>query len=319
MNRFQKAEELYQEKLARLSGVELNGYEKRLEQYKNFLFRMFWTDRKPGLEPEIKVTFGEHGRCVVSGRPEGWYFRGSLELNLIRPEHYSTLEECLHAYEAYSRGARNFLKPDGFAGKRLDFGLDELSSGMAHLACLVDEVLTAAAESMGKLAELSQLAKWVTETDIKRFWESGSYLPISHECIMGNSLNERFQFTPLPLSLIWERMLLMGEDFLVYLNDIDSKGKYFHRFEMGEALQLMSLAYGEDFLPLVFNLLDCATPEEMLKKAEWWIEKNLAGGREDMANLVRHQKPLTRTLVAEDFYFPVGEGWSSPHYLDPRP
>ncbi len=313
VRRFQDAGDEYCKVLAGLSEAEILGYEKRLGQYKDFLYRMYWLDKKPGLEPDLKVIFGESARCRVRVESNGWSPRLRLELTLISPEHSSTLEECLHAYEAYLRGVWMFMRPKGFAGKMMDFGLDELSSGMAHMACLVDEALTVAADGMGKLTELRELAQRVTEADLKRFRSSESYKPAIHECIMGNSLNERFQFTPMPLSLVWERMLLIGEDFQVYLNDVDSNGKCFHRREMGEALQLMSLAYGEDFLPLVFNLLDSATPDEIVEKASWWIEKKLAEGEAARDNLVRHQKPLTRTLTGADLYFLVEGRW--PKYL----
>ena len=117
------------------------------------------------------------------------------------------------------------------------------------------------------------------------------------------------------MELLGEGLKTLGDDLEVYLNRIDSIGNQYPRFEMTEALQLLSLSYGENFLSLLFDLLDSTDANGAVDKAVGWIERDLAKGDSAVDNLVRHQVPLSHQLENEDLSFPVGDEFFS--FLSP--
>ena len=300
----------YDDIIRRLSPDERNRHQKRTEAYLRFIKRAYWTDFTKDLEPEVTVSYGES--AFFSLRVEGVRYSGRprLQFGLIRPEHISTQEEFLHAYESWSRREDWFLKPRGFAGNGNDFRLSELISGMTHCACFVDQSLTLGALRLGKLEYLREYAQTVTVRDAKKIQPFRHY-----KGIMGGILNERFQYSPVPLELLGEGLKTLEDDLEVYLNRIDSIGNQYPRFEMTEALQLLSLSYGENFLSLLFDLLDSTDANGAVDKAVRWIERDLAKGDSAVDNLVRHQVPLSRQLENEDLSFPVGDEFFS--FLSP--
>jgi len=305
------ANRIYDDMVSRLSLAERNRHQKRMEEYLRFVKRVYWSDFIKDLEPDVTVAYGESAFFSLlvervrysSGRPR-------LQFGLIRPEHISTQEEFLHAYESWSRREDWFVRPGGFAGNGNDFRLGELISGMTHCACFVDQSLTLGALRLGKLEYLREYAQTVTVRDTKMIQPFRHY-----KGIMGGILNERFQYSPVPLELLGEGLKTLGDDLEVYLNRIDSIGNQYPRFEMTEALQLLSLSYGENFLSLLFDLLDSTDANGAVDKAVGWIERDLAKGDSAVDNLVRHQVPLSHQLENEDLSFPVGDEFFS--FLSP--
>lgn len=297
---------IYDETVLRLSLDERQRHQKRVTEYLCFIKKVYWTDFTKDLEPDVTVSYGESAFFSLQVERVRLAGRSHLQFGLIKPEHVSTQEELLHAYESCLRREDWYIAPGAFAGRRRDFGLSELISGMTHCVCFVDQALTLGAERIDKLAYLREYAQTITVRDVKKmqpFW--------NYKGIMGETLNERFQYSPVPLELLGEYLRTLEEDLDVYLNGIDSRGFQYPRSEMAEALQLLSLSYGENFLLLLFDLLDSTDADGAVDKAAKWIERDLVKGDSAIDNLVRHQVPLSRQLKNEDLFFPVGEEFSN--------